>query len=160
VQSRPSDSYVILEEGTAEVQCYADDVLVLRTAPNLSLWDLVRGTLRRTPDHVIVGEIRGQEAYPFLDSMTTGHGSTLSTLHAGTPRAGLRRLDRLARRAFPSSDAPDQGPLIAEAIDLVVTIRAGHHGRRVTAIAEVHDYTTAHGFELVHPPALAGLPGD
>lgn len=160
VVSRPSDRYVILEEGTAEVKCNADDVLILRTTPHLSLWDLVRGTLRRTPDHVIVGEIRGQEAYPFLDAMTTGHGSTLSTLHAGSPRAGLHRLDRLARRAFPSSDPPDQGPLIAEAIDLVVTIRAGHEGRRVTALAEVHGYSSDKGFDLVHPPATAGIPGE
>ena len=111
----PQERVVVLED-TAELQCRADDHLALRTAPGtgagdgVSLSDLVRFTLRCTPDRIVVGEVRDGAALHLLDAWATGHPGGCATVHATDAQGALRRLDRLAQRA----GVPPQHELVAE----------------------------------------------
>lgn len=128
----PQERFVILED-TAELQCAAPDVLQMRSGPAWSLADLVKITLRRSPDRIIVGEVRDEAALHLLDSWATGHPGGCASLHASSPEGALQRLDRLCQRA----NVPSQAALIAEAVNLVVVIRPTATGRRITDLARV-----------------------
>lgn len=128
----PTERLVILED-TVELQCLARDHVALRTGRYVTLAELVRSALRTSPSRIVVGEVRGSEALDLLDAWATGHPGGVATVHASSAQGALLRLDRLARRA----NVPSQLPLIAEAVDLVVVIRGGNTGRRVTDIASI-----------------------
>ena len=151
----PEPRFVVLED-VPEIVCPADDTLIARTTGTVTLWDLVRSTMRSSPDRIVVGEIRGAEAFPFLDIASSGHPGVLATLHAETPLGALHRLNRLARRADP--ELPDQLDLIAEVIHVVVCLTGGSLGRRVSAIAQVDGWSPGVGFELSFPPVLPAEP--
>ena len=131
-QQFPHERLVLLED-TVELQCCARDHLALRTNGRITLADLVRNTLRTSPDRIIVGEVRGAEALDLLDAWATGHPGGVATVHASSPEGALLRLDRLAQRA----NVPPQAALVAEAVGLVVVIEGGNARRRVTEIARV-----------------------
>jgi P-type conjugative transfer ATPase TrbB len=127
----PSQRFVILED-TIELIYQADDVLALRTRPGWNMRRLVRKGMRKSPDRIIVGEVRDGTALDFLDAITTHQGG-LCTVHATSPMRALMRLDRLAQRAR----VPPQRELIAETINLVIIIQNGGSGRRVSHLALV-----------------------
>jgi Flp pilus assembly CpaF family ATPase len=149
----PSTRFLVIED-VPELRCPAPDTQYSRTTQSVTLWDLVRATMRSSPDLIVVGEIRGTEAFPFLDLASSGHRGVLATIHAETPLGALHRLNRLARRSNP--DIPDQYDLIAEEVDLVVCLTGGSKGRRVTAIQTIDGWSADQGFALSTPPALAG----
>ena len=128
----PADRIVILED-TAELQCSAPDHLVLTTPAGGKLSQLVKATLRATPDRIVVGEVRDEAALDLLDAWATGHPGGIATLHASTAIGALRRLDRLAQRA----NVPTQRELIAEAVQWVVMMRGGGGGARQRQVTEV-----------------------
>lgn len=146
----PKARYVVLED-VPEIVCPAEDTQQSRTSEHVTLWDLARATMRSSPDRIVVGEIRGAEAYPFLDVGDSGHPGILATLHAATPKGALLRLNRLARRGDP--DIPDQFELIADVVDTVVCLTGGSAGRRVSGVAEVEGWSRESGFQLSHLPA-------
>ncbi len=141
----PQERLVLLED-TVELQCAADDHLTLRTGPQVSLAELVRSTLRTSPNRIIVGEVRGPEALDLLDAWATGHPGGVATVHASSAEGALNRLDRLAQRA----NVPPQTVLVAEAINLVVVIAGGNAGRRVTDIARVEGLDDRGLYSLHH----------
>ena len=128
----PEERIVVLED-TGELQCAADDHLQLRTSDDVSLADLVRHTLRCTPDRIVVGEVRDEAALHLLDAWATGHPGGCATLHATTALGALHRLGRLAQRA----NVPPQHELVAEAVGIVLVIQGGNQGRRVTELVRV-----------------------
>ena len=128
----PRERIVILED-TVELQCAAKDHLALRTCAGLALSDLVRSTMRTSPNRIVVGEVRGAEALELLDVWVTGHPGGVATVHASSAEGALLRLDRLARRA----NVPSQMELIAEAVHLVAVVQGGNGGRRVSELARV-----------------------
>lgn len=128
----PNERIVILED-TVELRCAASDHLALRTGPGLSLADLVRSTMRTSPNRIVVGEVRGAEALDLLDVWATGHPGGVGTCHATSADGALLRLDRLAQR----NNVPSQMALIAEAIHLVVVMQGGNNGRRIADLARV-----------------------
>jgi type IV secretion system protein VirB11 len=136
----PSERIVMLED-TAELQCVARDHLALRTPVGGTLAQLVKATLRASPDRIVVGEVRDEAALDLLDAWATGHPGGVATLHATTPAGALARLDRLAQRA----NVPPQAALIAEAIDWVVMMGAG---RRVTELARLVGLDSAGRFVI------------
>ncbi len=145
----PRERVVVLED-TAELQCRADDHLQLRTTPEagvggVSLSDLVRFTLRSTPDRIVVGEVRDGAALHLLDAWATGHPGGCATVHATDAEGALRRLDRLAQRA----GVPPQHDLVAEAVGVVVVIQGGNLGRRVEELVRVDGYRD--GSYVLHP---------
>lgn len=124
---------VILIEDTVELQCAAADHVSLRTHPGVaSMRDLARSTLRLRPDRVVVGEVRGGEALDMLKLWGTGH-TGIATIHAGTTRGALARLEQLILEV--SVTVPR--PLIAEAVNVIVLIAGRGRARRVEEIARV-----------------------
>lgn len=132
----PTDRIVILED-TAELQCFARDHLALTTPVGGRLSQLVKATLRTSPDRIVVGEVRDEAALDLLDAWATGHPGGVATVHASTTHGALLRLDRLAQRA----GVPSQAHLVAEAVDWVVMMvggsATGAGQRRVSEVAKV-----------------------
>jgi pilus assembly protein CpaF len=99
---------------------------------------LVRNALRMRPDRIIIGEVRGAEAFDMLQAMNTGHEGSLTTIHANTPRDALARLENMIGMAnlnLPHKAARQQ---IASAITLVVQVTRLIDGRRkLNSIQEI-----------------------
>ena len=100
--------------------------------------DLLRNCLRMRPDRIIVGEVRGAEAFEMLQAMNTGHDGSLGTVHANTPRDALARIENMVLMAgfeLPISAIREQ---IASALHLVIQLERGADGvRRIIAITEI-----------------------
>lgn len=146
ITERFPDERIVLLEDTVELQCRARDCLALRTGPGITLAELVRSALRTSPNRIIVGEVRGNEALDLLDAWATGHPGGCGTCHATTAEGALLRLDRLAQR----NNVPSQAPLIAEAVDLVAVVEGGNRGRRVADIARIAGLDAAGRIMLNH----------
>jgi type IV secretion system protein TrbB len=144
----PSDRVVILED-TVELQCVSPDHLALTTPVGTKLSQLVKATLRASPDRIVVGEVRDEAALDLLDAWATGHPGGVATVHASTTEGALHRLNRLAQRA----NVPSQHELIMEAVDLVVQMEGGGASglpRRVREIGRVEGWDEDDGF-MVEP---------
>ena len=99
--------------------------------------DLLRNTLRMRPDRIIIGEVRGPEAFDMLNAMNTGHEGSLSTIHANSPRDALSRIENMVLMA--SLDLPDRAirEQTASAIDVFIQLARFSDGvRRVTRVTE------------------------
>ncbi len=100
--------------------------------------ELLRNTLRMRPDRIIVGEIRGSEAFDVLQAMDTGHDGSLSTVHANTPRDALSRVGDMVLMAGFELAVRATREQIGSALNLVMQLERGSDGvQRVTAITEV-----------------------
>lgn len=125
---------VILLEDTVELQCQAADHLPLRTRSGVvSMAELVRSTLRLRPDRIVVGEVRGSEALDLLKAWGTGHPGGIATLHAGSARGALIRLEQLMQEVVVTVPRA----LIAEAVDVVIFIAGRGRARRVDEVVLV-----------------------
>src|SRR5205814_5656674 len=96
----PHEERLITIEDAAELQLQQEHIVRLETRPPniegkgmVTTRDLVRNALRMRPERIIIGECRGAEALDMLQAMNTGHGGSLATLHANTPREALTRLE-------------------------------------------------------------------
>ncbi len=136
---------VVTVEDTAELQLQQPHVVRLETRPaslegrgEITQRDLVRNALRMRPDRIIIGEVRGGEAFDMLQAMNTGHDGSMSTIHANTSRDALTRIENMVQMGnmgLPSKAIRTQ---IVSAIDLIVQIeRQRDGGRRVTQVSEV-----------------------
>lgn len=150
---------VLILEDTVELQCRSDDHVSLRSEPGVStMADLVRATLRLRPDRIVVGEVRGPEALDLLKAWGTGHPGGIATIHAGSARGALTRLEQLVQEVAVTVPRA----LIAEAIHLIVFLAGRGHSRRVREIARVVGFDS-HGYELstdlssFHPADLPTL---
>lgn len=133
--AKTNDRVVILED-TPELQCAADDVDYLRTSDERNMTDLLRDTLRLTPQRIVVGEVRGAEALSLLDAWSTGHSGGCSTVHSNSAVQTLRRLEELTARA---EDRPHQ-TMIAEAVDVIVYLQMNGLKREVEQIIAVEGW--------------------
>jgi pilus assembly protein CpaF len=136
---------VVTIEDAAELRLRQPHVIRLEARPpnlegrgEVTIRRLVRNALRMRPDRIIVGEVRGPEALDMLTALSTGHGGSLCTIHAGTPAEAIRRVETLALMAglgLPHAALREQ---VADAFDLVVCqARASDGARRVVSVAEV-----------------------
>lgn len=142
-----SDVRVVILEDTPEVVCPARDTLRMVTvAERVDLHDLVRIGVRCHPDVFVVGEVRGRDAYPFLDSMATGHGGGMCTIHAAGPLGALLRLNRLAK--WGASGESEQHELIAEVIQLVVQMAWVGSAPRMVEVARLKGWAEGRGYSL------------
>jgi len=123
----------------------------------VTLRDLVRNALRMRPDRILVGEVRGAEAYDMIQAMHTGHEGSMATVHANGAEDALARLEAMLGLAAPGLDIDTLRSWLGSAIDLVVHCeRANHGGRTVVAVAAVEQERGAQP-EIV--PVFAGLAG-
>jgi type IV secretion system protein VirB11 len=144
-----SEDRIILIEDTRELRCDAANVVSLRTAPGVSMTDLVRSSLRLRPDRIPVGEVRGPEALDLLKAWSTGHPGGIGTIHAGSAKAALHRLEQLVLEAIPHVPSA----LIAETIDVIAVLAGRGAERRLSELIRVeglapdgtYDLVTLHG---------------
>lgn len=140
----PNTDRIVTIEDAAELQLDQDHVVSLETrAPDrkgkgaVTIRDLLHSSLRMRPDRIIVGECRGGEALDLLQAMNTGHGGSMSTVHANSPVETLRRLETLA--LFSGEEIPLRflRAQVASAINVVVQLQRLAGKRTVATIAEV-----------------------
>lgn len=139
------DERVITCEDSAELQLQQPHVVRLETRPpnlegegEITMRELVRNCLRMRPERIIVGEVRGPEAFDLLQAMNTGHDGSMGTLHANSPREALSRLESMITMggfALPSRTIRE---MIVSSIDVIVqAARLRDGSRRITHISEV-----------------------
>ncbi|WP_010161923.1 P-type conjugative transfer ATPase TrbB [Sphingomonas sp. PAMC 26617] len=136
---------IILIEDTRELRCNAANVLYLRTAPGITMGDLVRSSLRLRPDRIPVGEVRGAEALDLLKAWGTGHPGGIGTIHAGSAIGALHRLEQLILEAVPSVPRP----LIAETINVIAVLSGRGAQRRLSELARVQGLRPNGSYDLV-----------
>ena len=139
------DERVITCEDSAELQLQQPHVVRLETRPpnlegegEITMRDLVRNCLRMRPERIIVGEVRGPEAFDLLQAMNTGHDGSMGTLHSNSPRECLSRLESMITMGgfgLPSKTIRD---MICGSVDIIVqAARLRDGSRRITHITEV-----------------------
>jgi pilus assembly protein CpaF len=149
----PAERIVTVED-TAELRLGQPHVVRLEARPprsdgrgGVSIRELVRNALRMRPDRIVVGEVRGGEALDMVLAMTTGHDGSLSTIHARSPDAALRRLETLCLMADVGLPHVAVARMVGDAVGLVLQQTRGADGRRrVTAAARVR--STGDGWAL------------
>ncbi|SCX21279.1 Type IV secretion system protein VirB11 [Agrobacterium sp. DSM 25558] len=135
VKSAPEDRLVILED-TAEIQCAADNAVLLHTSDTIDMGRLLKSTMRLRPDRIVVGEVRDGAALTLLKAWNTGHPGGVATIHSNTAMSALRRLEQLTAEA---SQQP-MHEVIGEAVDLVISIERTPRGRIVRDIIQVERF--------------------
>lgn len=136
---------IILIEDTRELQCPAPNTVALRTRDGaVTLTDLVRSALRLRPDRIPIGEVRGAEALDLVKAWGTGHPGGVGTLHAGSARGALNRLEQLIQEAVL---VPPRA-LIAETIHLVAVLAGRGAARRLIELAAVDGLDGEGGYRL------------
>ena len=140
-----NDERIITCEDAEELQLQQEHVVRLETRPPniegqgaISMRDLVKNCLRMRPERIIVGEVRGPEAFDLLQAMNTGHDGSMGTLHANSPREALSRLESMITMggfALPAKTIKD---MIVSSVDVIVqAARLRDGSRRITHITEV-----------------------
>lgn len=141
----PESERIVTIEDAAELQLQQPHVIRMETRPaniegkgEITQRALVRNALRMRPDRIVIGEVRGAEAFDMLQAMNTGHEGSLTTIHANTPRDALSRLENMVGMAnlnLPHKAARSQ---IASAITVVIQALRMIDGRRkITSIQEI-----------------------
>ena len=139
------DERVITCEDAAELQLQQAHVVRLETRPPnlegtgaITMRDLVKNCLRMRPERIIVGEVRGPEAFDLLQAMNTGHDGSMGTLHANSPREALSRLESMITMGGFTLPARTIREMIVSSIDVIIqAARLRDGSRRITHITEV-----------------------
>lgn len=136
---------IVTIEDAAELQLQQEHVLRLETRPAspdgtgaVQQRDLVKNALRMRPDRIVVGEVRGSEAFDMLQAMNTGHDGSMTTVHANTPRDALSRVEQMVQMG--GMDLPHAAirATIASAVHFVVQLnRLSDGSRRVLSVSEI-----------------------
>jgi len=139
------DERIITCEDAAELQLQQPHVVRLETRPpnlegegQVTMRDLVRNCLRMRPERIIVGEVRGPEAFDLLQAMNTGHDGSMGTLHANNPREALSRLESMITMGGYSLPSKTIREMICASVDVIVqAARLRDGSRRITHVTEV-----------------------
>ena len=139
------DERIITCEDAAELQLQQPHVVRLETRPpniegqgEITMRDLVKNCLRMRPERIIVGEVRGSEAFDLLQAMNTGHDGSMGTLHANSPREALSRLESMITMGGFSLPSKTIREMIVGSIDVIVqAARLRDGSRRITHVTEV-----------------------
>jgi pilus assembly protein CpaF len=136
---------IVTIEDSAELQLQQPHVCRLETRPEniegkgeVTQRDLVKNALRMRPDRIILGEVRGGEAFDMLQAMNTGHDGSMTTVHANTPRDALARVEQMIGMAGLDISPRSIRQQIASAINVVVQTERMEDGRRrITSVSEI-----------------------
>lgn len=140
----PDTERIVTIEDPIEIKLQQPHVVAMEARPanidgkgEVAQRDLLRNSLRMRPDRIIIGEVRGSEAFDMLNAMNTGHEGSLSTVHANSPRDGLARVENMVLMA--NLELPDRAirEQMASALDLIIQLSRFSDGvRRVTHVTE------------------------
>ena len=139
------DERIITCEDSAELQLQQPHVVRLETRPpnlegegEITMRDLVKNCLRMRPERIIVGEVRGPEAFDLLQAMNTGHDGSMGTLHSNSPREAISRLESMIMMGGYALPVKTIREMITGSIDVIVQASRLRDGsRRITHITEV-----------------------
>ncbi len=141
----PESERILTIEDPIEIKMQQPHVVSLEARPanidgkgEVSQRDLLRNSLRMRPDRIIIGEVRGPEAFDMLNAMNTGHEGSMSTVHANSPRDALARIENMVLMA--NLELPDRAirEQMAAALNLIIQLSRFTDGvRRVTHVTEV-----------------------
>jgi pilus assembly protein CpaF len=140
-----AEERVITCEDAAELQLQQPHVVRLETRPpnlegqgQITMRDLVRNCLRMRPERIIVGEVRGPEAFDLLQAMNTGHDGSMGTLHANSPREAMSRLESMITMGGFQLPMKTIREMIVASIDVIIQAERMRDGsRRITKVTEV-----------------------
>ena len=142
----PADERVLLIEDTSEIHMGQDNLVRFEARqpqnglPAITIRDLVKAALRHRPDRIILGEIRGGEAFDLLQLLNTGHSGSLSTVHASSARQGLARFASCVLQS--GVDLPYRAikTTIGDSVNVVVHLERRPGRRFVSEVLEIHGY--------------------
>nr|WP_244424781.1 CpaF family protein [Methylobacterium nodulans] len=140
----PKERLITIEDA-AELQLQQHHVSRLETRPpnaegkgEIRQRELVKNALRMRPDRIIIGEVRGEEAFDMLQAMNTGHEGSMTTIHANTPRDAIRRLEQMVGMSGLPMSLNSIRTQIASAIQVVIQLQRLSDGtRRMVSLSEV-----------------------
>ena len=139
------DERIITCEDAAELQLQQPHVVRLESRPpnlegegEVTMRDLIKNCLRMRPERIIVGEVRGPEAFDLLQAMNTGHDGSMGTLHANNPREALGRLESMITMGGYTLPSRTIREMICASVDVVIqAARLRDGSRRITHVTEV-----------------------
>jgi pilus assembly protein CpaF len=141
----PSSERVVTIEDPIELKLQQSHVISMEARPpniegrnQVTQRDLVRNALRMRPDRILVGEVRGPEAFDMMQAMNTGHEGSLTTVHANSPRDALARIENMVLMAGLDLPVRAIREQMAAALHLVIQLARFSDGqRRITAVSEI-----------------------
>lgn len=143
IRSIPKEERLITVEDAREVNLSSHDNKVHLLASkggqgrsNVTTQDLIEACLRLRPERIIVGELRGSEAFSFLRAINTGHPGSISTLHADTPKMAIEQLKMMVMQAGLGMSPKEITSYIKDVVDIIVQLKRGAKGRRY--ISEIY----------------------
>jgi pilus assembly protein CpaF len=146
----PSDERVVLIEDTSEIHLDQDNLVRFEARqaqndlPAITIRDLLKASLRHRPDRIILGEVRGGEAFDLLQLLNTGHSGSLSTVHAASARQGLARFTSCVLQS--GVDLPYRAikTNVGDSVNVVVHLERRPGRRFVSEVIEIHGYDPDH----------------
>ncbi|MCB5943200.1 CpaF family protein [Acidocella sp. KAb 2-4] len=140
----PSERIVTVEDA-AELQLQQPHIVRLETRPpslegkgEITARDLVRNALRMRPDRIIIGEVRGAEAFDMLQAMNTGHDGSMSTIHANNTRDALARIENMVQMSSMGLTPRAIRQQVVSSVNMIVQVeRQRDGGRRVVQVTEI-----------------------
>ena len=156
IELLPEDERIVAIEDTLELRidranCLRFEAGTVGTEVPVSIRDLVRHALRHRPDHIVVGEVRGAEAADLLQALNTGHGGSLTTVHANNARSALSRLASCAMQAEGALPWEVTCRGVVDGISLVLHITRQRGRRFVEEAIQVQGYDAATGRWVTEP---------
>jgi len=141
----PRNERLVTIEDAAELRLAQENIVRLETRPPniegqgaIKQRQLLVNCLRMRPDRIIMGEVRGEEAFDMLQAMNTGHEGSMTTIHANTPRDAISRLESMVEMGNMNMSEKSLRQQIASAITIVVqAARMSDGTRKVTSISEI-----------------------
>ncbi len=144
----PNHERIVLIEDTAEIQIQKENILRFEARreqnglPAVTIRELLKATLRHRPDRIILGEIRGGEAFDLLQLLNTGHSGTISTVHANSAAQGLSRFTTCVLQSGVEIPYRAIRANIAESLNVVVQMDRRPGARFVSEVSEIRGYET------------------
>jgi len=157
----PETERIVLIEDTAEIQIEKENVLRFEARreqnglPSVTIRDLLKATLRHRPDRIILGEVRGGEAFDLLQLLNTGHSGTISTVHANSAAQGISRFTTCVLQSGIEMPYLAIQANIAESLNVMVQVDRRPGKRVVSEVLEIRGYNSElHTYELqrLYPP--------
>jgi pilus assembly protein CpaF len=142
----PLDERILLIEDTAEIQLGHENLVRFEArreqngAPQISIRDLLKAALRHRPDRLLLGEIRGGEAFDLLQLLNTGHSGTLSTIHASSAKQGVARFTSCVLQSGVQLPYRAIRTNIGDSLDVVVQIERRPGRRFISEVLEMGSY--------------------